>query len=234
MPTKPKLALKAWSFSRYRLDKTCGFKLELTAIRGLKEPGNKYMERGNEIHSSADFYVRGLIADLPPALENFTEEFVRLRKGFAKKKVHCELEYNYYRDWTPATDKFDRSIWYRGRADARELLAKKRVRIIDYKTGKPGDLDQDQLELYVVGELCANPTAELITAELWYLDLGEIVQIAVGTDGWVTRGEAEQLRAKWTKVGETMTAPGRTFLPRPHDGCRWCHFRKDNNGPCKY
>ena len=100
--------------------------------------------------------------------------------------------------------------------------------VIDYKTGKIRAEHEQQLDLYAIGAFATAPkNIERVRAELWYLDAGEI------NEKLFTRADAEKLKKSWTKRAARMLKD-RTFKPNPGDACRWCPYRKDKSGHCKY
>lgn len=221
MPTKPVQRITTWSFSRWNDYEQCPYKAKLKHIDKLKEPGSAAMDRGLAIHKLAEQFVNGGLKTLPEELQNFKEEFKALKKLGAA----TEQQRAFTKDWTP-TGWFDSDAWCRVIVDA-SARQDKLIRIIDHKTGKVKDGLDPQLELYAIAGLILDDEAEEVRAELWFLDHGVIEERAYTID------DLPDLKRKWATRTAAMLKDT-TFKPKPNDGCRWCHFRKSNNGPCRY
>lgn len=216
--------ITAWSYSRYKDYVTCPFKAKCKHVDKIKEPGNAAMERGSAIHKMAEDYVKSMLtALLPPELKYFEEELKFLKKVRAK----CEQDVAFTKDWK-STGWFDRDAWLRVKMDVYVFYADtKSIDIIDHKTGKPKDDYIDQLELYAIAGLLLFPEAVSVRTMIWYIDSGEEVFKVY------KRIELAKLIAKWEKKTAPMLQDVR-FAPKPGNYCRWCYFRKDNDGPCQY
>jgi hypothetical protein len=257
VPTPPKkTALKStikkitnWSFSRWQEYVTCPFKAYCKVILKLKEPGGPALDRGNETHLLAQAYVgaavpemgyneaprsKGLQAKLvkvakgwlPPELETFTEEF----KAIRKRKYGTELQWCFRSDWS--LTKWDdwNGVWLRVKCDAHNSeVADRHGVFVDYKTGKKYPEKHDSsLELYALAMFLVYPHLKTVTAALWYLDLGE------ETTRDFTVDMVPALKKQWTNQTFKMLNDTR-FVPKPSGfACRYCHFRKENGGPCKH
>jgi hypothetical protein len=216
----------AWSISRLNTYTQCPLKFKLTAIDKLKEPGSVAMDRGAAIHKEAEWYLNGLTAEIPESLKLMTEEF-EVIKGLGAK---AELEVTFTKDWG-ITGWFDADAWCRIKIDAM-VLDKDTIRIIDFKTGKfrPNENDayEAQLELYALAALTLYPDVDHVSAELWFLDSGDLIGTKHGS---YSHKDVPELRTKWeTKV--TPMFVDTMFAPRLNQYCKWCHFRKENGGPC--
>ena len=218
----------AWSISRLNTYTQCPFKFKLTVLDKIREPSSPAMERGAAIHKEAEVYLKDGVVDIPESLALMAEEFTFIKKHEAQS----ELEVTFAKDWS-ITGWFEKDAWCRIKIDAM-VLADGVLRVIDFKTGKykPDDNDayEDQLELYSLAALTLYPEYKLVSAELWFLDSGDIV----GTKhGAYIQTMLPALQTKWaTKV--TPMFMDTIFAERPNKFCNWCHFRKANNGPCSY
>ena len=234
MPIKPVQKITAWSYSRWSTYQQCPFKAKLKFIDKKKEPGSKAMDRGSDIHSLAEGYVKGTVKALPKELALFKSEFQKLRK----LKAEAELSITFRADWTPTTwDDWD-GAWVRIKIDALTPPNKfKSITIIDHKTGKPRDGYMEQLELYALAGFLTYPQAEEARANLWYLDHGTIVGADADHnphgEGVYERKELPKLIKIWERRVTPMLNDTR-FAPRPGPYCVWCHFSKNKAGPCKF
>jgi len=221
--------ITAWSFSRWNTYETCPLKAKFLYIDKLREPDNAAQARGTAIHKKAEDYVTGATTPtVPGELKFFAAEFKKLRKLGAQ----VELQWAFRSDWSP-TDWFARDAWCRIKLDALVSI-KGKVVLIDYKTGRQYPEHEDQLSLYALGGFCSLPLAKEIEAQDWYLDEGKLrpeQERILGED--YQRSDMEALKKDWAKKTKLMLTD-QNFKPKPGDGCRFCHFRKSNGGPCKF
>ncbi len=221
--------ITAWSFSRWNTYEGCPLKAKFLYIDKLKEPDNAAQARGSAIHKVAEDYVRGSIpAAVPADLKGFSDEFKKLRK----LKAQPELQWAFRADWTP-TDWFAKDAWCRIKLDALASV-KGKVILIDYKTGRWYPEHEDQLSLYALGGFCSLPLTQEIEAQDWYLDEKKLKageERIIGAD--FHRSDMEALKKDWARRTKLMLTD-QNFKPKPGDGCRFCHFRKSNNGPCRF
>jgi len=227
MTPQPKAQrILAWSYSRLSTYIKCALLAKLKFIEKRQEPKNKFMEHGIEVHDKAEGYVKGRIKRLPKCLARFREEFKLLKT----RLVEVELELAFDKDWK-LVSWFAKDVYVRVKMDVVhtiDFLRDKTIFIIDYKTGKVREeQDKEQGELYAIGAFLKNPAAEWVQADFWYLDEGVI------TSETYTRSQLKKLQAKWKKKARPLLND-RIFAPKPGNHCRWCHFRKDNGGPCEY
>jgi hypothetical protein len=224
LPTAKLVQIEAWSFSRWKDYETCPALAKFKHIEKRKEPGNAAMDRGTDIHTLAERFANGKLKDLPKELETFSEEF----KELVTFKAQLEQDWAFDANWQ-RTGWFDKNAWLRIKMDA-HYMVKTDLFVIDHKTGKPRPEEHKlQLELYVLGGMLMYPDAKKITAKLWYLDQG-VEETLVVTN---TPQALVKYKNMWINRTRAMLNDTR-FAPRPGNYCRWCYFRKDNNGPCQF
>lgn len=225
-PAGPAVAggIDAWSYSRYTTWLGCPFKAKCQFVLKLREPDNPAMARGTAIHKLAELYASGASRTLPDELKLFAREFKDLRA----KHPQCEGEWAFTRTWkeTGWFAKGAEAAWCRIKTDA-TAVGGLCVEIIDYKTGKQHPEHPGQLSLYGLGGFVKYPEALRVKASLWYLDSGERADLEF------TREQFPLLKSTWNDKVAPMLAD-RRFTPRPTKRCCWCHFRKENGGPCQY
>lgn len=220
----PQAAVTAWSFSRLTSYELCPSKFKFSVIEKLPEPGSPAMDRGQAIHKEGEEYLKGVRTEMPVSYELLHQEMEHAKQAGAES----ELEVTFTKDWG-LTGWFEPDAWLRIKIDM--LLREPGViRLVDFKTGKNRGGYEDQLELYALAALLMHPAVEHVTGELWFVDSGEIISTAHGA---YTQADVEELKAKWAKRVKPLFADT-VFAPRPNNLCRWCHYRKENNGPCQY
>lgn len=216
--------LTAWSMSRLSLYEQCPFKFKAVHIDGLKEPGSKAMDNGKAVHARGEQYLKGQVKVLPADFKLLAVEMEEAKAVGAES----ELEVTFTKDWR-ITGWFADDAWLRIKIDIL-VLKEDAVTIVDLKTGKNRGGYEDQLELYALAALLMYPEADKVSAELWFTDTGEIIGTSHGD---YAQKDVPALKKKWEKRVRPMFMD-KLFSPRPNVFCGYCHFRKNNDGPCTY
>lgn len=239
--------IKSWSFSRYSTYKLCPLKARLAYIDKIPEPPNKAMERGANIHTLAERFIKGELEELPPELQKSRVEFRKLRRRFKKltSGITVEDTWAFTKEWDKTTWNDWVGCWLRVKLDcAEELKDGKTLVVYDWKTGKfrPDKNEEyiEQLELYALSAFLMYDHIEFVQPKLVYLDEGTVYPEPGSLDHLkltFTRDSIEELRTKWEKRVKPMMND-QVFAPRPNNLCRWCHYRKDNaangGGQCQF
>lgn len=216
--------VKAWSYSAYALYKQCPLKYKLTKIDKLKEPQSKAMARGNAIHKKCeDYLVSTQEIPVPKEALTFRPQMEQL-KGL---DPFVEQKWGFTNQWDATKGFFGKDVWLRVICDAGVIYPDNTADVVDFKTGKLYDTNEEQIELFANAVMFRYDHITHVTARLWYLDSGdEIIRE-------FSRTERDKVREKWEKQIYPMFTE-EVFAPRPNNFCKWCHFRKDNGGPCPY
>lgn len=238
MPTLPIKTFKSWSWSRFRDYLRCPFYAKCRHLDKLAEPKGPALERGGQIDGESNDFVSGKLKILPASLKLFKKEFAEVvkRKAVAQTKWAVDRTWKLvdFFDWERAWGRMVIDISWVDTIRVEEKIPTHRRRlarvakVIDVKTGRVYEENEEQLELYAIPVLLAYPEVEVVQTELWYVDQGQI--------GGLRHFRREQLPAL-TKGWEKRLVPMLTdtkFVPRPGDYCRRCHYRKSNGGPCQY
>lgn len=224
----PSPKMTAWSFSRWADYERCPLLAKYKHVEKRKEPDNKYTTRGSSIHKLAEDYVAGKIRLIPPELMNFEDEFKKL-KALKKPKPELECAWAFDINWNPVSW-FEQTAWCRVKLDVTAILGGRRY-VIDHKTGRFSPSHEDQLGLYALGSFLMLPE-DSIEVQDWYLDKPKDDEDKIlGAD--FKRADLPALKKDWAKRTKVMLSDTK-FSPKPSDKCRFCHFRKDNGGPCKF
>lgn len=234
----PSAKVTSWSFSRYVDYTTCPARFKYKHLDKLPEPPSPAMERGTAIHKLAEDYVKGALAKLPQELAQFKAEFARLKK---EKIKFVEEQWAYRADWAHTMWNDWTGCWLRVKMDVAYINVEHNALVpIDHKTGKFREEKNaeylTQLELYGLAGLVQHPTVDVVSPRLWYLDQGRVYPDPEQDEPEIEyfRKDEAALKKKWTARVKPMFNDT-TFRPTPSDaGCRYCHYRKANGGPCKY
>lgn len=228
----------SWSFSRYSDYKQCPAKAKYKHLDKLAEPPNDAMRRGSDIHKLAEQYIKGLIPKLPKELHLFKSTFEVLKKRFKKRTLLTVVEdsWAFTKDWIQTKWDDWANCWLRIKLDLAYEIVDGVMIITDWKTGKfrpdQNEAYLEQLQLYVIPAFLLYPHLKEVRPQLVYLDTGDI--FPPDDDPLVyTPEDVPKLQAVWAKRTKAMLNDTK-FAPRPNDKCRWCHYRKDNGGPCKF
>lgn len=213
---------QTWSYSRYEAYALCPLKYKLKFIDKLPEPGSPAMERGNVVHKEAADYISAKRSDLPDSCSSFRV----LMKQLRGLNPVVEEKWGFTRNWRP-TGFFDKKVWLRSILDAGVVYDDDTAEVIDHKTGKRYATNDAQVELFALTAFRHWPSVKHVTTRLWYLDSGEEVVNSF------KREDAEKLQTKWEKNTAPMFEQ-QNWRAKPNDKCRWCHFRRSNEGPCSY
>lgn len=230
--------ITSWSFTRYNDHRQCPLKAKLKHVDKIEEPPNEAMERGSDIGTLAELYVKGdkSLKKLPDTLAKFKEEFTKLRELFAKtpRRMIVEDSWAATKDWKPTVWNDWNGCAVRVKIDVGFLESPTSMVIIDWKTGKyraeKREEYVEQLELYALTAFIVNPDLEKVTAKLCYLDVGVTFPEPNSPDAKrlvFFRKDVPALKKTWDKRTRAMLLD-RSFPARPNDKCRWCHYRKEN------
>jgi PD-(D/E)XK nuclease superfamily len=223
----------AWSYSRYADYKQCPLMFKLKHIDRIKPPGSAAMDRGSDIHKLGENYLKAPKAGkVPPEYRYFADEMKQLH-GL---KPRVELQLGFSERWEPATRNgndpygwFAKDTWLRIVCDVDVRYEDFTADIIDFKTGKKYDTNEEQVELFSAAPFMEDPKITHVTTRLWYLDQPKDNEVVRE----YTHKDFLAIKKDWTKRVQPMFNDKR-FAPKPNRNCGWCHFRKDNGGPCRY
>ena len=226
--------ITSWSFSRYSAYKECPAKAKYKFIDKLKEPGSAAMDRGTEIHTKAEQYIRGNIARMPKELVPLGKEMRRLRAAYKQDPASMPMEqtWAFTADWQHTRWDDWNGCALRIKVDLAEI-GDDAILVTDWKTGKFRDTKaveyQEQLELYALGALLWFPDVAEVHTRLAYIDEGLIHPAETSV---TPRKELYKLQKTWQKRSRPLLTDTK-FAPTPSNACRWCHFRSGNGGPCR-
>jgi hypothetical protein len=233
----------AWSYSRYADYKQCPARFKYKHIDKIADPGGPAMARGSAIHKEGEDFLKlslahpgGRKAIPPKSFAYFKSEMQQL----ATMRPLVEQQWGFTRDWQP-TGWFGKDTWLRVVCDVAIVYDDNTAEVIDFKTGKKYDTNEEQIELFSFGGFMQWPEVEHVTARLWYLDIPDgpndgdphPESTTNTTIREYTRDQFEAGRKAWEKKITPMFNDVK-FAPRPNEKCRWCPYSKAKGGPCKF
>lgn len=226
--------ISAWSYSRLSTWTQCPFKAKLLMIDKLKEPTNAAMERGRDIHKRLEVYMtKGksrVFKEMGP-YKKYLSGLRRNKKGYKAFATEMQVAFN---KGLKQVDWFAWDAWLRAILDLYILEDDNKAIIIDYKTGRRKNEHVDQADMYaavfyLLNKDTFNKSGELCVQFL-YVDNPNIEEMLEKSYNMKT---CEKHLKRFLKIGEAMTKD-EAFIKKPSNNCKWCHFRKANNGPCNY
>lgn len=227
--SKPTMSVEApitaWSYSRLSLYELCPRKFKYKNVDKLPEPKSDAMQRGIDIHKECEDYLTARTDALPAtprAMDRFGALFADLRAA----NPQVEQEWAFRADWK-ATGWFAKDCWYRATLDVGLLYPDNTFLVIDHKSGKPYGTNEDQMEQFAVAVFARYPQVKEVDTRLWYLDIGDEQKMEF------LRKDFVALRDKWVARANVMFGE-RTFPAHPGTHCRFCHYRRSNDGPCQF
>jgi len=219
---KPLKYTGPWSYSKLRDFETCRAQFNRRHMLKLPEPPSAALEWGSEVHEGIEAWMQGWLRTMPDYMKKLESHFIKL-KDMAPT---LESMWGHDKKWAPLANGFDKSAWVRAKTDA-FLLHEGIAYVLDWKTGKKNDVNQDQLKFYGVLALIRHPGARSAKLELWYVEHGTIL------DGEVKREDLAKLKKEFERRSKRLYAESR-WEEEPGLHCKWCPFRKSAGGPCKY
>lgn len=219
-------AVTTWSYSALEQYLQCPLKYKLAKIDKLPDPAGPALLKGRDWHSAIENYLKGP-ASMPIPKEGAKFDWL-LPSLKATPGLLVEQKWAFSRQWKQAKWIRDDTTWLRGVVDAGVIYEDNSVELIDWKTGKQYESNQDQLELFALTAMVRYPEAPNVTTRLAYLESGEQPDMVVhkGSD-------REKLKAKWEKKVAPLFQE-EVWAAKPNDKCGWCSFSRSKGGPCRY
>lgn len=215
----------SWSYSRYGDYKQCPLMFKLKHLDKIKVPTPSYMQRGSDIHEEGEKFLKDPKArKVPVSYKHFEPQMKHLKK----LNLTVEKQLGFTKDWTP-TSWFGKDTHLRIVCDVAWAYEDNTAEVVDFKTGRKYDANQEQMDLFSTAPFMIWPAVTEVTTRLWYLDQptdNEVIQE-------FTRKDFERIKKEWSKRIQPMFND-RKFAPKANNRCGTCHFRKENGGPCKF
>ena len=208
--------LKSWSYSSLSTYEKCAKKLYFEKVKRLPKKSSQALERGNEIHSKGEKFLKKELLRVPKEYKEFAPELNRLRKMGAEAEAMRGLDKNWnsvpWDDWN--------NCWLRYKTDAEVMVEPSELLIVDFKTGKMYDTHEDQAKLYAAAALSSDPTLSDVHVEFWYLDHDNIEGFAY------KQKDSSKFQSYWNRRVKPMLSDV-TFKAKPSpSNCRWCDYKE--------
>jgi CRISPR/Cas system-associated exonuclease Cas4 (RecB family) len=224
------IGIQALSHSRMKTHEQCPRKAKYKFIDKLKEPSNEAMERGSTIHKELENWMIELLdkgeSDVPiPSTGAYAAVQARVKElveeGYS---ISPESQVAFTREWEPC-DWFAPNTWMRVVYDF-VAVGPDHVVVADYKTGKVYDDHEEQAKLYAMGCFHEHDVSS-VEVVFYYLDQSSMQVYNYTRDDIYLLNVGILERANRVNMD-------RLFPTNPSYKCRWCHFRKENGGPCAH
>jgi CRISPR/Cas system-associated exonuclease Cas4 (RecB family) len=210
-----------FSFSRLKTYDQCAAKYKFTYIDKLPQPTGPAAERGKMIHAEIEELVKGKL----PLYSEITEYLEPKILEWRNKNAQAELEFAVDKDWNevPYDSKQAR---FRGVIDL-YYEEDNVATVLDHKTGKERDY-ADQLITYATVIFSIKPHIDNILPVIEFIDKKKTVKYDA-----ISKNKLGSMKVD---LGFKFMAieNDNIFAPNPGYLCNYCHYRKNNGGPCKW
>jgi CRISPR/Cas system-associated exonuclease Cas4 (RecB family) len=210
-----------YSYSAIKMYEECPSKYKFSRILRLPQPSGPAAERGTMIHAEIENAIKG-------GLDLLSDEIMHLAnsiKVWKENGAQSEMKFSIDKHWN-AIPYDDPMSMFRGVIDL-YLEHEDKAVVIDFKTGKDRDYS-DQIRVYSAVILATKPHISEVKNIIEFIDLKKTKEYPT-----IKREDLSSLKS--LMVGRIL-APEKDniFAPNPNQFCKWCHYRKDNGGPCKW
>jgi RecB family exonuclease len=210
-----------YSYSSIKTYEQCPQKFKFGRIDKLPEPSGEAAERGKKLHSYIEANIKNESDILPEEIEHIRPSINELKSMNAEAEKQFAIDL----DWKPVQF-FDKNARFRGVID---IYAKNNDRavVLDWKSGKVRDYS-DQVRVYAAVSFAIDEELQSIKPVISFIDHKKEVEYPS-----IPREVYPSIRAELERRMATIDNDS-VFAPNPNFLCRWCHYRKDNGGPCKW
>lgn len=211
----------AHSYSGLKQFETCAAQYKFSRIDRLPQPTGPAAERGKMLHAEIESVLNGELGLLSEEISYLEDYLAKLRDNGATPEVPFAID----RNWQEVDFK-DPDAWLRGIIDLYATDGPKAT-ILDWKSGKKRDYS-DQVKVYATAVLSIHPSIQEIAPSIYFIDLKKEV-----TYSPIYSTDLPQLQRELKERLDAIDNE-KIFAPNPSTNCRWCHYRKENGGPCRW
>lgn len=209
------------SYSSIKLYEQCAAKYKFSRIDRLPEPTGPAAERGKMIHAELESILKGGLEILCEEAEHLLPKIDVWKEQDAKS----EMEFAVNNRWDPV-DFNDPTYMLRGIIDL-YIEDGDRAIVLDFKTGKERDYT-DQVAVYATVILATKPHINEVVPAIEFIDTKKSLTYNV-----IHRKDLQYLKQS-VEGRVNIIERDKIYAPNPSGLCRFCHYRKDNGGPCKW
>jgi len=222
------MSINSWSISKLKDFEKCRHLAWLKHDKRIPEPErplppgkNEHAnDRGTRIHNECEAYIAAQSDYLPVEAEkHFGTHLDFLRVMFEDGIVQMEGAWGHDTDWEVAEWN---SAWLRLKLDICIHVHPTHAIVVDLKTGRKFGNEVshgEQLQLYQLVTFLRYHELEKVTAELWYVDTGDV------TSTTFTRAQGLRFRSGFDKRGQALTSCT-DFPANPNKfSCKWCPYK---------
>lgn len=211
----------SWSYTVLDTYRQCPLRAKLRYIDKIPDPGNKFSQRGNEIHDQLEKVVKEG-APVPKEAEHFAP----LLHALAEQNPVCEKMFAFNDQWKPCERK---DAWLYVKQDLMVVQPGEFLLTVDYKTGRKDGNEAKHVAqkiIYSIAGWILHPGLPEYIAEMWYIDQKDITSRVFTED--VLEAARARLDGEVTKMFDE-----RYFRPRPSVMvCKWCPYGPRGSGHC--
>jgi CRISPR/Cas system-associated exonuclease Cas4 (RecB family) len=211
----------AHSYSALKMYEQCPAKYKFVRIDKLQEPSGPAAERGKIIHAEIEAVLKGQLELVSDGLEYLLPRIDEWRQIGAQSEMEFAVDSN----WN-AVEFGDDSAMFRGIIDLYYEQGNRAV-VLDFKTGKERDY-LDQVRAYAAVILATKPHIHSVVPMIEFIDLQKSAEYMT----FYSR-DIESMKADLNGRMNIISFD-KFFSANPSGLCKFCHFRKDNGGPCKW
>jgi CRISPR/Cas system-associated exonuclease Cas4 (RecB family) len=219
MSAAPKLPrpIIAWSYSALTSFENCPRKYWATKVAKVVDDSNQYNRAGDSDHSLLQNHMQKGMA-LPPRLQFLDPLTSKLRA--APGETFVEYQMCLKQDLTPTHFKDWDGAWVRGAGDYVKINGPKAL-YMDWKSGKPRDEVEDQIDLTALLLFKHFPAVQQMTGALLYYNHNKLAPHIVHR-----ADEARLWNGFITRVRAMEEAKRNDDWPtNPNPLCGWCPYR---------
>lgn len=213
----------SWSLSRVGTYEQCPLKYKFRYILRLQEgEKNKAASRGVEKHKEIEDFLSQKVQTLSSDLDFYTQFLTGIR-DHGQPEIRVALNDKWEVVGWDSPD-----AWLKSVLDFRVAqpdLGKSTV--YDWKSGKIYPDHDDQKHLYSLVEMATDQRILEVDAVHVYIDLGKTTKKTYRRD-WMIEGQKKWQHRVDVMENDTQHIPNPTYL------CRFCPFRREIGGPCRF
>ena len=211
----------AYSYSAIKQYEQCPAQYTFSRIDRLPQPSGEAAARGTMIHTEIEAVFKGGL----PLVSDHIQHLLPMLEKWKGMNAQSEMQFSIDDKWN-AVDYKNPSAWFRGVIDL-YIEQDNKANVRDFKTGKDRDYT-DQVETYAGVVLSTKPHIDEVSLAIDFIDLKKTREYKT-----IERKDLPALQEKLTDRINRLKAES-IFSANPSGLCRFCHYRKDNGGPCKW